>query len=244
MTPVSETFVFDTGPLRHFALAGWLGVLKYLTQDNYVVIPESVEAELLEQRHSHASLEQVLNADWIAVDHGDDIQYLAEFARYEKRLVAGGRNRGECGVLALGRCYGYTMIVDDRVPRKIADDEKLRARGTLALLCEAIREGQLTVSMVESLADDLLTGYLSLTIQTGWIPHLGSRAGADRLTGRGLRCAGRFSSAHIPHRRPIRGRRHIGMAVGNAVSSGAGSPRMLRATASPSSGPSVSPPAP
>jgi len=167
VTPVSETFVFDTGPLRHFALAGWLGVLKYLTHDNNVLIPESVEAELLEQRHSHASLEQILNADWIAVDQSDDIQYLAEFARYEKRLVAGGRNRGECGVLALGRCYGYTMIIDDRVPRKIADDEKLHARGTLALLCEAIREGQLTVSMVESLADDLLTGTYHLPFKPG-----------------------------------------------------------------------------
>ena len=167
MTPVSETFVFDTGPLRHFALAGWLGVLKYLTQGNTVVIPESVEAELLEQQHSHASLEQVLGADWIAVDRGDDIHYLAEFARYEKRLVAGGRNRGECGVLALGRCYGYTMIIDDRVPRKIADDEKLHARGTLALLCEAIRERQLTVSMVESLADDLLSGTYHLPFEPG-----------------------------------------------------------------------------
>lgn len=44
MTAVPETYVFDTGPLRHFTLKGWLGVLKFLTA-GHAVIPESVEQE-------------------------------------------------------------------------------------------------------------------------------------------------------------------------------------------------------
>lgn len=35
-----ETYVFDTGPLRHFTQQGWLGVLKFLTRESNVLIPE------------------------------------------------------------------------------------------------------------------------------------------------------------------------------------------------------------
>jgi predicted nucleic acid-binding protein len=59
------------------------------------------------------------------------------------------------------------MVIDDGVPRKIANDENLRFRGTLGLLCEAIREDQLTVGMVERLADDLLIGTYYLPFKRG-----------------------------------------------------------------------------
>lgn len=167
MTSESRTVVFDTGPLRHFALSGWLGVLKFLNQGTQVIIPESVEVELLDQRHSYASLQQIFDADWIAVDRSDDIKYLSEFARFEQRLVAGDQNRGECGVLALGKVRGHSLVLDDGAPRRIAKEEKIPFTGTLGLLCEAIRENQLKVSMVESLADDLLIGTYFLPFKRG-----------------------------------------------------------------------------
>lgn len=54
--------VFDTGPLRHFAVQGWLGVLKFLAGDRLVIIPESVEHELRNQVRDHPVLHQVLDA--------------------------------------------------------------------------------------------------------------------------------------------------------------------------------------
>jgi len=52
VNPESDALVFDTGPLRHFAVqAGWAGVLKFLAGDRPVLIPESVEVELKRQAH-------------------------------------------------------------------------------------------------------------------------------------------------------------------------------------------------
>ena len=69
----APTLVFDTGPLRHFAVQGWLGVLHFLAGDRTVVIPESVEDELRRQSHKVPALSQVLDAAWIAVDRSTDL---------------------------------------------------------------------------------------------------------------------------------------------------------------------------
>jgi predicted nucleic acid-binding protein len=163
----ADAVVFDTGPLRHFALRGWLGILKFLTTDKAVLIPETVEVELKRQSHEEPLLQQVLQADWITVDRSTDIAYLAAFARYETRLVADGQNLGECGVLALGSTRGYELVLDDATPRRIAENERLKVTATLPLLCEAIRAKQLTVPLVEALADDLIIGTYYLPFQPG-----------------------------------------------------------------------------
>ncbi|MCV7645383.1 nucleotide-binding protein [Micrococcus luteus] len=167
MTDLRRALVFDTGPLRHFALQGWLGVLKYLSRDHGVIIPDTVEVELREQSQTDAALRLVLEADWITVDRSTDLAYLQEFARFESLLAAGGRNRGECGVLALGMARGHQLIIDDRVASNHARRAGLNCRGTLALLCDAIRDKKLTVAMVSDLADDLLTGEYRLPFEKG-----------------------------------------------------------------------------
>lgn len=167
MTTPSDALVFDTGPLRHFAEQGWLGVLHFLAGARAVVMPESVERELSHQVHAVPVLRQVLEASWITIDRSDDIAFLTTFARYEDRLVVGGKNRGECGVLALGAVRGYEVVLDDNVARNTAEEDGIRVSSTLALLCRAIREGQLTVSLVERLADDLIMGDYYLPFATG-----------------------------------------------------------------------------
>ncbi|MFC7380673.1 hypothetical protein [Sphaerisporangium rhizosphaerae] len=144
-----------------------MGVLKFLAGDRPVVFPESVERELKSQVHYHPALHQVLDAGWITVDRSNDMGFLAAFAGYEQRLVADGRNRGECGVLALGKTRGFEVVLDDSVPRTIAEEEHIRVTATLPLLCSAIREGQLTVRMVEALADDLISGKYFLPFGPG-----------------------------------------------------------------------------
>lgn len=163
-----EVYVFDTGPLRHFALEGWLGVLRFVTEDGRVVIPESVEEEIQAQAGSAPALGQILACSWIQVDRRSDRAFSHAFADFERRLVdSQGRNRGECGVLALGSLSPCTLIIDDRVPRRIAKDRGMKLSGTLGLLCRAIREKRLTVDMVEHLADDLLAGAYRLPFGPG-----------------------------------------------------------------------------
>ncbi|MGW4638394.1 hypothetical protein ACWEN6_07695 [Sphaerisporangium sp. NPDC004334] len=144
-----------------------MGVLKFLAGDRPVVFPESVEHELKSQVHYHPALHQVLDAGWITVDRSNDMGFLAAFAGYQQRLVADGRNRGECGVLALGKTRGFEVVLDDSVPRTIAEEEGIRVTATLPLLCRAIRERQLTLPMVEALADDLISGEYFLPFGPG-----------------------------------------------------------------------------
>lgn len=57
--------------------------------------------------------------------------------------------------------------VFDTGPLLIARERGLDITGTLGLLCTAIRPGQLTVPMVEQLADDLLSGTYFLPFGSG-----------------------------------------------------------------------------
>lgn len=132
-----------------------------------MVVPETVERELRRQSHEIPVLNEVLNADWIQIDRSDDIEFLTKFSRYEGRLVVGDANLGECGVLALGASRGCELVLDDGVARTLAEEDHLRVTSTLSLLCRAIREGQLTVPMVEKLADDLLMGDYYLPFSRG-----------------------------------------------------------------------------
>lgn len=167
MTVPADALVFDTGPMRHFAEQGWLGALRFLAGERPVYIPESVERELSDQVGAVPANRAVLEADWITVDRSTDWDFSSAFAGYEDRLVVDRKNRGECGVLAMGKVYGCELVLDDAVPRQIAEDEGLRVTATVPLLCDAIREKQLTIVMVESLADHLLEGEYFLPFSKG-----------------------------------------------------------------------------
>jgi len=61
-----EILVFDTGPLSHFAVQNWLGVLKAVVGDNRrAMIPDVVVKELQVGAQRDSRLQQVLEADWL-----------------------------------------------------------------------------------------------------------------------------------------------------------------------------------
>lgn len=134
-----NSWVFDTGPLRHFAMHGWLGVVRFLAGTRLVWIPDAVERELGEAAGHVPAVRAVLDADWIHVYRSTDLEYGESFARFADRLVAGGKNVGECGVLAMGQVHKCEVVIDDATPRKIAQEAGLRVTATVPLLCEAIR---------------------------------------------------------------------------------------------------------
>lgn len=139
MTDEPRVYVLDTGPLSHFSQS-------------------VVHAELRNGAARNVHLRAVLEADWIQVVPLDTSERLAAFAYYEQRLVGpNGRNVGECGVLALAETTPHAVaVVDDRVAANAARGRKVVIRRTLGLLCDAIRQGLLTVPLVSALADDLL----------------------------------------------------------------------------------------
>ena len=165
----SGAYVLDTGPLSHFARSQWLGVLKVVLKDVRVLIPDVVEAELRIGAGQYNHLQAVLDADWIEVVPLDTPEQLAAFTYYEQRLVGpDGRNIGECGVLALAETtLNAVAVVDDRVAGLAAKGRGVEIRRTLGLLCQAIRQGLLTVPLVSALADDLLMNSYRLPFGPG-----------------------------------------------------------------------------
>lgn len=172
-----EILVFDTGPLSHFAMQNWLGALKAVVGGRRAIIPDVVELELTQGAQRDSRLQEVLDAEWIEHRKLITDEEVAAFAKFSALLVRGSRNRGEAGVLALASVVGGVAVVDDGAGRKAADDHGVAKKPTLALLCEAIHSGLLTVKLVSALADDLLATEYRLPFEAGGFERWASEQG-------------------------------------------------------------------
>lgn len=181
MSAERKTYVLDTGPLSHFARSQWLGVLKAVLHDAQVVVPDVVDAELRNGVGQHHDLQAVLNADWIKIIPLDTNEQLAAFSYYEQRLIGPSRrNFGECGVLALAEATPDGIaVLDDRVATNVGRQRNVEVRRTLGLLCDAIRQGLLTVPLVSAVADDLLENYYRLPFGRGGFARWAQEQGLD-----------------------------------------------------------------
>lgn len=161
-------WVMDTGPLSHFAQAGWLGVIKLLAPDNRIIVPDGVERELRAGIGARPWLSLVLDQDWIEVQPVQTEGELAVYARYANQLVGeDGRNTGECGVLALAEVHHRIAIVDDRAACKLGADRGVTIMRTLKLLFEGINSGHLSSQAVGAIADDLLITEYRIPVPRG-----------------------------------------------------------------------------
>jgi hypothetical protein len=82
VTVPNNAWVFDTGPLRHFAMQGWLGVLRFLAGAHPVYIPDSVERELYDAAEHVSAARAVLDAGWINVHRSTSRDFIEAFAHY------------------------------------------------------------------------------------------------------------------------------------------------------------------
>ena len=151
-----DAFVFDTGPLAHFARAGWLGVLKSLVGSSRVIIPLEVVSELRTAAGHEDAMAAVLEAAWIEHRELRTEEELSAFGQFAAQLVSGDRNLGETAVLAIAATMPAQAVLDDSVAHKIAQQAGLSCKRTLALLCDAVRDGLLTAELVSDIADDLI----------------------------------------------------------------------------------------
>lgn len=162
-----EILVFDTGPLSHFAKENWLGVLKAVVGARRAVIPDVVVGELEEGSVRDSRLNAVLGATWLERIPLESDEEIRAFAHFASLLVRGKHNRGEAAVLALASTIGGVAVIDDAAARKAAEDHGVPKRPTLALLCEAVRAGLLSIGLVSALADDLIASDYHLPFRTG-----------------------------------------------------------------------------
>ncbi|WP_205787019.1 hypothetical protein [Specibacter cremeus] len=92
---------------------------------------------------------------------------MAAFAHFSSLLVVGTRNIGEAAVLAYAHVHHSTAVLDDGVARRAAQEAAVSFQGTLGMLCQAIREGLLTVALVSDLADHLMETQYRLPFRPG-----------------------------------------------------------------------------
>lgn len=170
----------DAGPLNHFAKAGWLGVLRFVADGAQVVITEVVEAELRTGAHTRPHLQSVLDSDWIERRVLTSLEEISVYGNFASRLVgADGRNAGEASVLAYAQVHRMLAVIDDGAGRKAGQSAGVQVRGTLGLLMDAIRSGQLTVEMVSQVADDLLATEYRFPFKVGGFAQWARQQGLE-----------------------------------------------------------------
>lgn len=156
--PGAISYVFDDGPLSHFAEAGWLGLLDSYVGEGDAILPETVHRELSDGVAMYPHLRAVLDARWLQLRMLVSAAEHAAFAKFTGLLVGSDsrKNLGECGVLALAQVSGGIAVIDDSVARKIAAANGIEHKTTLGILTDLVRDGDLSLKLASRVADHLL----------------------------------------------------------------------------------------
>ena len=103
-----------------------------------------------------ADLAALLTADWLESVELSDVRELAAFARYKTQLGGGSKeNTGEAAVLAWAMVHGGVAIVDERAASRIAQRDGIVTHGSLWLIVQGVRRGELDRSAAALLVDEL-----------------------------------------------------------------------------------------
>ena len=149
------TIVFDNTPLSHFARACRLAELEAITEGHRRVTTEAVRGELEDALAQHPEIDEVLRLPWLEVVSTGTLNELRAFAEYARRLGTGVRNVGEASVLAWAEVNAAIAIVDERAATNHGRERRVDVHGSLWLVCEGYRVGQLDQPAAEALVDAL-----------------------------------------------------------------------------------------
>ena len=121
--------VANSGPLIILAKLGHFVILKEFFKE--ISIPQAVWVEVVERGKGRPGAEEVAKADWIKV-HQVQNSFSVDVLSHEIE-------RGEAEVIVLAKELSANLIImDERIPREIAESLGLKVVGTLALVHEAI----------------------------------------------------------------------------------------------------------
>ena len=153
---VNPSLIFDNTPLSHFARAGRLSTLEAIVSGYRCMTPVEVRNEILAGVTGMPDLADVLTAHWLESVELSEVRELAAFARYKSQLGGGAKeNTGEAAVLAWAAVHGGVAIIDERAASRIAQRDGIVAHGSVWLVVQGIRQGELDRSAAETLVDEL-----------------------------------------------------------------------------------------
>lgn len=168
MSSPVDVFIFDDGPLSHFAEAGWLGLVRSWVGENEAWLPETVRRELGAGVDANPHLRAILEAQWLTPRSIDSGAEIAMFGVYTGRLLGTNReNLGECGVLALAEAHDAVAVIDDGNARTIANERGVTVKTTVSLLCDLVNAGSLGLDVASEVADALIETEYRLPFKPG-----------------------------------------------------------------------------
>lgn len=162
---MKPSLVFDNTPLSHFARAGRLSTLEAIVSPYRCMTPVEVRNEILAGVTEMPDLADVLTAHWLESVELSGVHELAAFARYKSQLGGGSKeNTGEAAVLAWATVHGGVAIIDERAASRIAQQDGIVAHGSVWLVVQGVRQGELDRSAAETLVDELRATDMRLPI--------------------------------------------------------------------------------
>ena len=127
--------------------------------------PVEVRNEILAGVAALPDLADVLTAGWLEAVELSEVHELAAFARYKTQLGGGSKeNTGEAAVLAWASVHGGVAIIDERAASRLAQRDGTVSHGSLWLVVEGIRHGELERRAAEQLVDELRATDMRLPI--------------------------------------------------------------------------------
>ncbi len=148
----NTTAVSDAGPLIHLAKTGLLDTLRSLYPK--IIIPQEVKLEVVDRGKQKGSpdallIENAIEDGWIVVA---SVNLPVDLAKLCERA---GLQRGEAAVLVYAVEKKVPALLDDEAARLLGRSFKIQVRGTLGILLEAVRVGELERMEALSKLDEL-----------------------------------------------------------------------------------------
>lgn len=127
--------VADAGPLIHLSLIGRIDLLPALY--GRIVVPELVYREVVDQGEDLPGSIELRGADWIDLSSHDPDHHLFH-------LLQSQLDPGEAAAICLAVDSRADLILsDDRQARLTAERLEIQVKGTLGILVEAKRRGEM-----------------------------------------------------------------------------------------------------
>lgn len=147
--------VWDASALHHPARAERLDVLGDIAKwhDNVTT------AAVVEELDRYGFSDQVERCRWLRVVHVDGLAELTSLVRWTAVLSSDLHDRGEATVCAWAEVHGGVAILDDADAKAVAGTARLPVHGSLWVVAEAVRAGDL----VDVAAD----GFVRMLVREG-----------------------------------------------------------------------------
>lgn len=163
--------VVDNSCLSHFARAGRLDLLEFITDGYERSTTEEVMVEIVDGITDHSALGQLIGPRWFSITELDLHETILA-AQFKSEL--GGhptRDLGECAVLAVAAARRGVAVVDDQDAATLGRRHGVTVVGTLAVIAGAVRRKIVDRAVAESLVDELAATDMRLPVDgAGFIP--------------------------------------------------------------------------